>query len=70
MLLEKLPAPEPSIVLLSAIMGVLFVLQHTPLEIIVPEPSSVIVPPLITEVANKLVTSVVVKVGTLSFLQE
>jgi hypothetical protein len=70
MLLVKLPAPAPSVVLLSAIVGVIFVLQQTPLKIIVPEPSEVMVPPLVADVPVIFVIAEVVKVGTSSFLQE
>jgi hypothetical protein len=45
MMLVKLPAPEPSEVLLSFIVGVPVLLQHTPLLIISSPPSEVITPP-------------------------
>ena len=68
MLLEKLPLPLPSIVLLSAIVGLTSVLQHTPRIMIDELPSSVIVPPLVALTPVISETGVVLTVGTFSFL--
>jgi hypothetical protein len=57
----KVLPPPPSIVLLSAITGVIPLLQHTPRSTMVPEPSSVIQPPLVAVVAVILVTDAVFK---------
>jgi hypothetical protein len=67
-LLEKLPTPAPSVVLLSAIVGVVPVLQQTPRLVTVELPSSVMLPPLTAEVPVIAVTEVVVTTGTVSFL--
>ena len=70
--LIKLPAPAPYWVLLSTIVGVLFVLQHTPLDKTVTPPSLVIFPPDVPVVWVMAVTDVVVSTGWvgLSFLHE
>ena len=67
MLLEKLPAPSPSEVLLSAIVGVVPVLQHIPRLVTVAPPSSVIFPPLVAEVGVIFEPVVVVKMGIIAF---
>ena len=57
--LTKLPTPVPSVVLLFEIVGLVVVLQHTPLAVIAPPPSVVIFPP---EVADEVVIDVIVLV--------
>jgi hypothetical protein len=69
-LLEKLPAPAPSEVLLSSIVGFVLTLQQSPREIIVAEPSLVMVPPpfaLDTVICD---ISEVVMLGTSPLLHE
>ena len=48
-MLEKLPEPIPSVVLLFAIDGLGEVLQQTPRAVISAPPLSVILPPLVAE---------------------
>ena len=71
--LEKFPKPEPSVVLVSEIVGVEFVeLQQTPLEVTSAPPSVVTVPPDEAEFAVMLVIADAVSVGItfgVSFLQ-
>ena len=68
MILEKLPCPVPSVVLKSAIVGLVPVLQHTP-RVMIPElPSSVISPPLAASLPVMFETDKVVTVGIFSFL--
>jgi hypothetical protein len=64
MALEKIPEPVPSVVLASATVGPVVVLQQTPLAVTFPPPLSVIFPPdeAVVKVTDK--TSVVVNVGT------
>jgi hypothetical protein len=62
--LVKLPAPAPSVVLLSATVGVKFVLQHTPRAVTVAPPSDVIVPPHCAVVGVIALTAPVVTEGT------
>ena len=62
-LLVKLPAPVPSVVWLSLVVGLADVLQHTPLAVTDAPPSEVTFPPLeaLFEVIED--TAVVVTVG-------
>jgi len=62
-LLTNTPVPYPSVVLLSAIVGLGVVLQQTPLAATVAPPSDVTFPPLSAVVWVMFVTVVVVKVG-------
>ncbi|MEJ7675201.1 MAG: hypothetical protein WKF59_21475 [Chitinophagaceae bacterium] len=55
--------PEPSAVLLFAVVGFAAVLQQTPRAVTAAPPSAVILPPLCTVVFVMEVTAVVVKVG-------
>ena len=64
MLLAKFPVPEPSIVLLSAVVGFIEVLQHTPRAVTGVFPSKVIFPPLIAVKPPILLIAVVVSVGS------
>ena len=57
--LVKIPVPEPSVVLLSDVVGELIVLQQTPLAVTGAPPSDVIFPPLMADVE---VTAVIVDV--------
>lgn len=68
-LLSKPNAPRVSIVLLSAIVGLSFVLQQTPQSIIPTPPSSSINPPDVAVEIVIFVTSVVDTTGTSSLLQ-
>ena len=62
--LVKLPVPEPSVVLLSAVVGELFVLlQQRPLAVTALPPSLVISPPEVAVVKAIDETAVVVIVG-------
>jgi hypothetical protein len=64
MLLAKLPVPLPSVVFVfKATVGLLLVLQHTPLAVTAAPPSLVILPPLLAVVLAILVIVVVLKVG-------
>ena len=64
MLLVKLPAPLPSVVLvLNATVGLELVLQHTPLEVTAAPPSEEILPPQLAEVVPILLGAVVIIVG-------
>ena len=56
--LEKLPKPAPSVVLLSAIVGLGIVLQQTPLAVTADPPSSVIFPPMVADVVVIVATDV------------
>jgi len=62
-LLTNTPVPLPSVVLLSAIVGLGVVLQQTPLAVTVAPPSDVIFPPLVAVVWVIFVMAVVVMVG-------
>jgi len=55
--------PEPSAVLLFAVVGFAEVLQQTPRAVTAAPPSAVILPPLCAVVPVMEVTAVVVKVG-------
>ena len=64
MLLEKVPGPEPSVVLVvSAIVGAVVVLQTTPRAVTVAPPMFVIFPPLWAVVVVIALISAVVSVG-------
>ena len=62
-LLVKLPAPVPSSVLLSSIVGFSFVLQQTPCTVIGAPPSEVMLPPLFAVVCVMSVIAVVDNTG-------
>jgi hypothetical protein len=62
--LEKLPVPNPLVVLFPAIVGFAVVLQHTPLTVTAVPPSLVMLPPVAADVSVIEVTVVVVKTGT------
>ncbi len=66
----KIPAPVPSEVRLSAVVGLPVVFQHMPLEVISVPPSLVIFPPVDADVVVIFVKAVVVKTGISPFLQE
>ena len=68
MLLEKLPEPVPSFDLLSAIIGLVPVLQQTPRAITGELPSSVISPPLVALLPEIFEIEIVVTSGAFSFL--
>ena len=63
MLLVKLPAPVPLLVLLLAVVGFGVVLQHTPLADTVAPPSEVTFPPLVAVVCVIFDAAVVVITG-------
>jgi hypothetical protein len=63
MKLAKLPVPVPSVVLLSAVVGVAFVLQQTPRAVTEAPPSEVTVPPLCAVVGAIAVTEEVDNTG-------
>ena len=60
------PVPVPSLVLLSAMVGLPVVFQHTPRAVTVLPPSEVTVPPHVADVAAICVTAAVVTVGVVS----
>ena len=62
-LLVKRPVPEPSVVLLFAVVGFCDVLQHIPLTVTVAPPSLVIFPPLLALMVVMEEAGVVVIVG-------
>ena len=64
--LVKLPVPLPSVVLLSAVVGLEEVLQHTPRAVTIEPPSSVIFPPLCAELSVMLLIDIVDTVGVVS----
>ncbi len=64
MLAAKTPVPVPLDVVLSAVVGFTFVLQHTPRAVTAAPPSSVTFPPLSAEVDVILEIAVVVTVGS------
>ena len=64
--LVKFPVPVPSVVWLSAVVGLTEVLQHTPRAITAAPPSEVILPPLAAVVEVMLEIAVVVTVGTMA----
>lgn len=64
MLLEKVPVPVPSLVELSAVVGLADVDQQIPLAVTAPPPLSVILPPDTADVRVIELTAVVVSVGT------
>ena len=61
--LVKIPILVPSVVLLSPIVGEVFVLQQTPREVTVAPPSLVIFPPLVAVVVVMEEITVVESVG-------
>ena len=61
--LEKLPTPFPSVVLLSAIVGLGEVLQHTPRAVTLAPPSEMILPPELADVSVIFEIDVVVISG-------
>ena len=61
--LVKLPTPEPSVVLLSFIVGATVVLQQTPRVVTEDPPSLEIFPPQVRAFAVRLVAVAVVRVG-------
>ncbi len=64
MLLAKLPIPDPSLVLLSFVVGFAVVLQHTPLAVTSAPPSAVMVPPEVAEDSVFDEISIVVRLAT------
>ncbi|MBA7518359.1 hypothetical protein ES705_10429 [subsurface metagenome] len=60
--LVKIPVPLPSVVLISAVVGLEEVLQHTPRAVTVALPSLVIFPPLVAELRVTKLASVVITV--------
>ena len=65
MLLVKLPAPDPSVVLvLNATVGAADVLQQTPRAVIVEPPSEVVTPPDTAVVELIAVIAFVTRTGT------
>ena len=60
----KEPAPPPLVVLLSAVVGVCVVLQHTPLAVIVAPPSLEMFPPPFAVVTATAETALVVSLGS------
>ena len=67
MLLVKLPVPDPSVVMLSLVVGLEEVLQHTPLAVTDDPPSDVTFPPLVAVVVVMEDAAVVVTAGRLVF---
>jgi hypothetical protein len=65
-LLEKIPVPDPSVVELCAVVGLLLVDQQIPLAVTAVPPSEVIFPPDTADVRVIELTAVVVSVGTWS----
>ncbi len=65
MLLVKVPVPVPSVVLLSLMVGLAEVLQHTPLAVTDAPPSEVTFPPLEAVVEVMEDGTVVVTVGAM-----
>ena len=67
--LEKLPVPELSVVLLLEVMvGLVVVLQQTPLAVTDAPPSEVTLPPLVAVVEVTDEAVVVITVGTVTVL--
>jgi len=66
--LVKLPAPDPSVVLLLLVVGLVEVLQHTPLAVTEAPPSEVTFPPLVAVVWVMVETAVVVTVGVVALV--
>ena len=64
MLLEKEPAPVPLVVWLLFIVGLVLVLQHTPLAVTLAPPVAVTLPPLVAVEDVMFETVVVVTVGS------
>ena len=58
--LVKLPTPVPSVVLESAVVGLVVELQHTPRAVTVDPPSAITVPPAVAVVDEILETDNVV----------
>jgi len=67
-LLVKFPAPDPSVVLLSKVVGFLNVLQQTPLAVIEEPPSLMILPPPMALFCVISIIFEVITVGRFSFL--
>ena len=59
-----MPVPDPSVVELSAVVGLVLVDQHTPFAVTAAPPSSVIFPPDTADVNVIELTAVVASVGT------
>lgn len=68
--LTNWPAPVPSLVFESDMVGFVLRLQHIPLAVMSAPPSDIITPPLVPEVAVILVIEEVDNVGSSSFLHE
>ena len=68
--LVKSPAPAPSMDLMSATVGVMFVLQQTPRAVTVAPPSDEIVPPHSAVVSVIALSEAVVNTGTVLELTE
>ena len=64
--LVNVPVPVPSLVLLSAVVGLAVVDQHTPLAVTGDPPSDVTFPPEVAVVAVTFVTAVVVTVAPIA----
>jgi hypothetical protein len=62
-LLVKIPVPVPSEVLLLAVVGLVEVLQHTPLDVTAAPPSEVTFPPLVAVAVDVAVVVPVITVG-------
>jgi hypothetical protein len=62
--LAKVPEAVPSVVLLSDMVGSVFVLQQIPLVVIVAPPLDVMVPPEVADVAVMALTIAVVRTGS------
>ena len=62
--LVNAPVPDPSAVLLSAVVGFCEVLQHTPREVTEELPCVVTLPPPVAELVETRVIEVVVTVGS------
>lgn len=66
--LVKAPFPVPLIVLLFRMVGLGFVLQHTPLANTADPPSKVIAPPVMNDDVVILLAAVVVNIGRTAFV--
>ena len=64
-MLTNAPVPVPSVVLLLAVVGLVLVFQHTPLDVIAPPPSAVMFPPDTAAVEVIPVIAVVVSVAAI-----
>lgn len=58
--LVKFAVPDPSLVMLSAIVGVPVVFQATPLDVMALPPDVIVLPPLLAELLVMSLTAVVV----------